>query len=142
MESPTLSKWRIEAISTDTVTGVDVETGDTQEWGREWLIRHLGTGIFSVELTDFDRVSVTEITGVGTSHTDDRDDDASPHVIVTVFGNNGQQFTRTYAATEPGNWESLTLVREDRHVQEFDEELRREFDAAVTEALEMEQQYH
>ena len=142
MESQTLSKWRIDTISTETVTGINVDTGESQEWDREWVIQHLGTGGFSVELTDFDRVSVSETTGFGMSQTDDQQDAISPSVIVTAYGNNGQKFTQSYSATEPGDWESLRLVNQDQRVQEFGEELREKFDEAVARALEMEQQYH
>ena len=142
MNSQTLSKWRIETISTDTVTGVDVDTGASREWDREWLVRHLGTGGFSVELTDFNRVSVTETPGLETARGDDRDDEVSPHVVVTAYGNDGRHFTQLYSATEPGDWESLTLVNQDQHVREFGEELRETFDAAVDRAIELEQQYH
>ncbi|WP_306058992.1 hypothetical protein [Natronococcus wangiae] len=142
MDSQTLSKWRIDDISTDTVTGIDSKTGESQEWDREWLIQHLGTGGFSVELTDFDRVSVSETTGLGRPRTDDRGDELGPHVIVTAYGNDGQRFTQLYSATESGDWGSLTLVKQDPRVQEFSEELREKFDAAVTGAVELEQRYH
>lgn len=143
MGSQTLSKWRIETIATDTVTGVDVDTGESEEWDREWLVQHLGSGGFSVELTDFDRVSVSETTGLGIyTDGDDQQEAVSPHVIVTAYGNNGQKFLQAYSATETGDWESLRLVKQDQHVTEFDEELREKFDAAVDEALEMERQYH
>lgn len=142
MNSQTLSKWRLEEIGTETVTGVDVETGESEEWDREWLIQHLGSGGFSAELTDFNRVSVSEMPESSGSRTDDRDGERSPHVIVTAYGNNGQQFTQSYSATEPGDWASLTLVKRDRHVDAFGEELRETFDAAVTKAIELEQQYH
>lgn len=142
MGSQTLSKWRIETIAADTVTGVDVDTGESQEWDREWLIQHLGTGGFSVELIDFDRVSVSETTGSGKSQTGDHQDDVSPHVIVTAYGNNGQKFTQSYSSAESEDRESLQVVKQDQRVQEFDEELREKFDAAVAEALELDQQYH
>jgi hypothetical protein len=142
MNSQTLSKWRIDEITADTVTGVDIDTGESQEWDREWLIKHLGTGGFSAELTDFNRVSVSEAPGLGRAHADDRDDEVSPNVIVTGYGNNGQKFTQVYSGTEPGDWESLTIVKQDQHVQEFSEELRAKFDAAVTKAVELEQRYH
>lgn len=142
MDSQTLSKWRVDNISTDDVTGVDVDTGKVQEWDRERLIQRLGTGGLSVELTDFDRVSVSETTGLGRSHADDQDDDVSPHVIVTVYGNNGQKFIQLYSATKPGDWESLQLVNQDQHVKEFSEDIQEKFDAAVTRAIQLEQQYH
>lgn len=142
MNSQALSKWRIDTISTDTVTGVDVDTGESQEWNREWLIKHLGTGGFSVELTGFDRVSVSETTGIGRSHASDQNDEVSPHVIVTVYGNNGQQFIQLYFATEPGNWESLALVEQNQDVHEFSEKLQETFNTAVAKAIEMEQRYH
>ncbi|MDG5821876.1 hypothetical protein [Natronococcus sp. A-GB7] len=142
MDSQTLSKWRIDSISTDTVTGVDVDTGEAQEWDREWLIQRLGTGGFSVKLTDFDRVSVSETTGLGGSHADDQDDEVSPHVIVTAYGNNGQKFIQLYSATEPGDWESLQLVDQDQHVKEFSEDVLEKFETAVARAIQLEQQYH
>ena len=142
MESQTLTRWRIEDISPETVTGVAVDTGETQEWDREWIVQHLGSGGFSVELTDFDRVNVSEITGVDSTPADDRDSEAGPRVAVTAYGNNGQKFTQLYATTEPGDWESLSLAKPDRHVQTFSEEVREKFDAAVARAIEMEQKYH
>ncbi|WP_394742959.1 hypothetical protein [Natronococcus roseus] len=142
MDSQTLSKWRIDSISTDTVTGVNVDTGEAQEWDREWLIQRLGTGGFSVKLTDFDRVSASETTGLGRSHADEQDDEVSPHVIVTAYGNNGQKFVQLYSATEPGDWESLQLVNQDQHVKEFSEDVLEKFETAVARAIELEQQYH
>jgi hypothetical protein len=142
MDSQTLSKWRINNISTDAVTGVDADTGEAQEWDREWLIQRLGTGGFSVELTDFDRVSVSETTGLGRSHADNQDDEVSPHVIVTAYGNDGQKFIQLYSATEPGDWESLQLANQDRHVKEFSEDVLEKFDTAVARAIQLEQQYH
>lgn len=142
MDSQTLSRWQIDEITADTVTGIDVDTGESKAWDREWLVEQLGTGGFSATLTDFDRVSVSETTGFGRSHPGDPDDIANPHVIVTVYGNNGQQFTQLYSATEPGDWGAITLVRQDHHVEEFSEELREKFDAAVSRAVELEQQYH
>jgi hypothetical protein len=142
MDSQTLSKWRINTISTDSVTGVDVDTGEAQEWDREWLIQRLGTGGFSVELTDFDRVSVSETTGLGRSHADDQDDEVSPHVIVTAYGNNGQKIIQLYSATEPRDWESLQLVNQGQHGKEFSEDVQEKFDTAVARAIELEQQYH
>lgn len=66
----------------------------------------------------------------------------APRVAVTAYGNNGQKFTQLYAATEPGDWELLTLVKPDQHVQALNEEVREKFDAAVTRAVKMEHQYH
>ena len=142
MGSPALAKWRIETISTDSITGIDLDTGDSIEWDRKWLIRQLGSGAFSVHLTSFDRVSISETSGLGKSHNDELDDEASPHVIVTAYGNNGQKFTQLYSASESGDWKSLRLVRQDKHVHMFDEELREKFDVAISKALEMEQRYH
>lgn len=141
MKSQTLSKWRVETISEDTVTGVDLETGESQEWDREWLVKHLGSGEFSVELTEFDRVSVSESSGPGAPRGDEERDERSLRVIVSVYGNNGQKFTQVYSS-DSDDWESLKLVKKNNDVEEFSEELREKFDAAVTEALELEDQYH
>lgn len=142
MGSQTLSKWRIETITTDTVTGIDSATGESQEWDREWLIQHLGTGGFSVELVEFDRVSVAVTTESSVSNPDDQQDTVRPQIHVNVYGNNGQKFTQLYTTTELDNWESLSVVRENPHVQKFGEELKKKFDAAIAKAIEAEQQYH
>lgn len=144
MGSGALSQWRIDSITTDTVTGVDLESGESREWEREWLVRHLGSGGFSAELTDFDRVSVSDTTGLTVPPVDTGEQraDAGPHVVVTAYGNDGQKFVQSYAATEAGDWGSLRVVERDGRVQEFDDELREKFDAAVEEAFELEQQYH
>ncbi|WP_254769304.1 hypothetical protein [Salinilacihabitans rarus] len=142
MDSQTLSEWTIDDISVDAVTGTHVETGESREWDREWLIQHLGTGGFSVELTDFNRVSVSETTGLRPAQSDAQSGTVAPHVIVTAYGNDGQRFTQLYSATEADDWDSLRLVDQDRHVREFSEELRERFDAAVARAIELEQRYH
>jgi hypothetical protein len=142
MDSAALAKWHIETISTDSIRGVNIDTGEAQEWDRQWIIQQLGTGGFSVELTDFDRVSVSETTGLSTSDPEDQDTEVSPHVTVTAFGNNGQKFTQFYSTTEPGDWESVSVVKRDRRVEDFSNTLRERFDVAVAKALEMERRYH
>lgn len=136
LESPALDKWTVESISEDTVTGADTETGELVEWDREWLVRHLGSGEFSVDLRDFDRVSVAETGGW-----EREDGEIDPTVLVTVYANDGERFTRQYAASRAGELESLTLVSQDPRIDKFDEDLRERFDEAVASALEIERSY-
>ena len=65
-----------------------------------------------------------------------------PYVVVVAYGNNGGKFTQLYAATEAGEWDSLEVVQQDAHVEEFSDELRTRFDDAVREALEVERRDH
>jgi hypothetical protein len=141
LESPALTKWLIGSISEDMVTGTDTETGESIEWEREWLVKHLGVGEYSVGLRDFGRVSVA---GSGTwehPSDDERSDDLAPVVIISVYANNGERFTQQYAAETAGDWESLTLIDQDPRIDRFDPELRERFDDAVATALDIEQQY-
>ncbi|WP_227377137.1 hypothetical protein [Haladaptatus halobius] len=141
MKGPRLTRWRIESISTDTVVGTDIDTGDPQEWEREWLVQRLGGGEFSVELATFDRVSVTEIDEEQEKHPVENINKPKPHVVVVAYGNDGEKFTQFFAATEPKNWDSLEVVQQDEHVQNFSDELRRRLDEAVYKALKIEQRY-
>lgn len=142
MAGPLLTHWVIESITAETVIGRDTETNETQEWDREQLIQRLGTGGLSAELATFDRVSVTEIEEWGGRHSTEGSEEVKPYVVVVVYGNNGGKFTQLYAATEAGDWDSLEVVQQDTHVEEFSDELRTHFDDAVREALEVEQRYH
>jgi len=142
MAGPRLTHWVIESITEETVLGRDTETHETREWDREQLIQRLAAGEFSAELVTFDRVSVTEIEEWGGRHSPKGAEEVKPYVVIIAYGNNGGKFTQLYAATEVGDWESLEVVQQDSHVQAFSDELRTHFDAAVREALEVEQQYH
>ncbi|WP_143423206.1 hypothetical protein [Halegenticoccus soli] len=142
MSGPRLTKWRIESISTETVTGTNANTGETREWERDWLVQRLGAGEFSAELTTFDRVSVTEIDEWRERHSVEEIDEVKPYVIAIAYGNNGEKFTSLYAATEAGDWDSLELVQQDESVQNFSGALRERFDEAVHRTLEVEQRYH
>ncbi|XVH32219.1 hypothetical protein ACNS7O_03280 [Haloferacaceae archaeon DSL9] len=141
MSGPRLTKWRIESISEDTVTGTTLDTGETKEWERASLEVHLGTGEFSAELTTFDRVSVTETEEWDTRYSIEGAEEKRPYVIVVVYGNNGEKFTQLYAATESGNWDSLQVVQTDRNAEKFDDELLDHFTDVVREAIEIEQRY-
>jgi hypothetical protein len=139
LESPALRKWRIKSISEDTVVGVDAETGEFHDWSREWLVNHLAVGEYSVELRDFGQVSVTATWDC--ADVDEGVDDTTPMVIATIYGNDGEQFTRQYTASRSGDWDSLTLASQDPRVDTFDKELRERFNNAVTTALEIERRY-
>lgn len=141
LESPTLKTWRVESISEDTVTAIDVDTDERQEWDREWLVKHLGVGEFSVGLRDFGRVSVARSREWDEGTTGDAESETKPTVIVTVYANDGERFTRRYAADRVGDWDSLTLDHQDARVDEFDEELRERFDDAVATAIDVERRY-
>jgi hypothetical protein len=142
MAGPLLSHWVIESITEETVIGRDTETNETREWAREQLIQRLGAGEFSAELATFDRVSVTEIEEWRGRHSPEGSEEVKPYVVVIAYGNNGGKFTQLYAATEAGDWDSLEVVQQDAHVEEFSDELRRHFDDTVREALTVEQRYH
>lgn len=142
MAGPLLTHWVIESITTESVTGTNIETGETREWDREHLIQRLSAGEFSAELTTFDRVSVTEIEEWREKHTADGAEEVKPYVIATVYGNNGGKFTQLYAGIEVGDWDSLEMVQQDTHVQNFGEELRKQFDDTIHKALEIERRYH
>lgn len=140
LESPTLKKWRIESISEDTVAGVNTETGELNEWDREWLVERLSIGEYSVDLWGFGRVSVAE-TGMWEHGDTDDQVDAEPMVVVTIYANNGQRFTQRYTADHPDDWESLTIAERDPRIDTFGEELRERFDDAVATALKTEKRY-
>ncbi|WP_440009858.1 hypothetical protein [Halomicrococcus sp. SG-WS-1] len=142
MAASGLTNWTIESITPETVTGTDIDSGETREWDREQLVQRLGGGGFSAELTTFDRVSVTEIEEWRGRHSAGDTDEVKPYVVAIAYGNNGEKFTQLYAATETGNWDSLEMVQQDGHIQNFGDELRQRFDDAVQKTLEVEQQYH
>lgn len=142
MAGPLLTNWEIESITAETVTGTDVDTGETREWDREQLVQRLSTGEFSAELTTFDRVSVTEIEEWRERHSVEGTEEVKPYIIAIAYGNNGEKFTQLYAATEAGDWDSLEVVQQDTTIQNFSEELRKHFDDAVQKTLEVEQRYH
>ncbi|UPM44530.1 hypothetical protein [Halocatena salina] len=142
MAGPLLTHWHIESITAETVTGTNIDTGETQEWDREQLIQHLGIGKFSAELKTFDRVSVTEIEEWDERYTTEGAEEVKPYVVVIVYGNNGEKFTQLYAATETGDWDSLEVVQRDTRIEHFSDELQNYFDDAVRKTLEVEQRYH
>jgi hypothetical protein len=142
MAGPLLTHWLVESITEETVTGTDTESGETRTWDRDQVVQQLGTGTLSAELSSFDRVSVTQLEEWRRRHTDEGAGEEEPYVVVVVYGNDGSKFTQLYAATEPGDWESLALVQQDRDVEAFSDAVRGQFDAAVADALEMERRYH
>ncbi|WP_331232324.1 hypothetical protein [Natronorarus salvus] len=130
LESVALRKWNIEEIGTKTVIGTSTETGEQREWDRESLEHRLGIGTFSTDLTNFERVSVTESEG--------EDDDHPPVVIVVVYGNNGTKFIQRYRIVEDGmenDNRQLELYRSDRATEAFDEDIHEQFVRSVERAL-------
>ncbi len=131
LESASLRKWKIEEIGSKTVVGSNTETGARREWDRESLEQRLGIGSFSTDLTNFERVSVTE---AGTEENDDR----PPVVTVIVYGNNGKKFIQRYRLLEDGDdtdERRLDLYEPDRKTEAFDDELRERFVRSVELAL-------
>lgn len=137
LESSTLDKWRVETIGSETVTGINLETGEPREWIRETLERQLGIGGLSTDLTDFERVTVAQTE-------DDQTDDGDGHpsgdvtAIVSVYGNDSQKFVQTYRVIEDDGERRLELVNPDRQVEKFDEDLSEQFTQAVELALRSE----
>lgn len=138
MAGPRLSHWVVDSITAETVTGTDTDTGESQEWDRELVVKRLANGTYSAELTSFDRVSVTELDEWHGRHASEGDEEVRPYVVAVAYGNSGEKFTRLYAATEAGDWATLELVQEDGQVETFDEALRNRFEDAVRTALEAE----
>lgn len=136
LESASLKKWRIAEIGSHTVRGVDLDSGESREWDRKTLETRLGVGEYSTDLTDFERVSVTQAGGWDEYEESDREKE--PYVMAIVYGNNGRKFTQTYRFVEPGEERLLELARRDRKTEEFDEDLRARFEKATELALRSE----
>ncbi|XVH33044.1 hypothetical protein ACNS7O_04735 [Haloferacaceae archaeon DSL9] len=128
LESPTLSKWRIEEIGPETVVGTDLDDGDRTEWNREKLETQLAIGTNSVDLSSFERVSIARSEGWG-----DSGPHSEPHLTVVVYGNDGRTFHRTYGVDDetrqPEQW------YQDHIVDEFDSAVRERFEEAIELAL-------
>ena len=131
LESASLEKWTVESIGADTVVGTDRKTGDRHEWTREELERKLASGALSTNLTGFERANV-----VGSEHDTPTDKSGDNSITVAVYGDDGRKFTRTYRPDKEGDGRNLELVDPDERVDEFDPELRAEFDRTVAGALE------
>lgn len=135
LESTSLDRWTIEDIGRETVVGTDEETGQRREWDRESLERRLAIGGLSATLTDFERVHV-----IGESDTQRREGRGSNEgaVIVSVYGNDGRKFVRTYRRSDEGSGAAesrLELVDSDTRVAEFEPGLQERFDRVVERAL-------
>ena len=129
LESPTLRKWTIETIGPETVIGTDRKTGERREWDRESLERKLATGALSTDLTDFERVNVTDRRGDGPD---------GRSVLAVAYGNDGRKFTRTFrpvAGEAIGEERHLEPADADDRIEEFGADLRERFDRAVELAL-------
>lgn len=92
-----------------------------------------GAGL-STNLTDFERVNV------GVSDAPDRKGRCpdGETISVTVYGNDGRKFTRTYCLAEgdsAGDERRLELLESDERVERFDADLRERFAHAVELAL-------
>lgn len=134
LESPSLRKWTVETIGSETVIGTDQATGEQSEWDRELLEQRLATGGFSAVLTDFERVNVT-----GEPSTTDLEESRSDEVIITVavHGNDGRKFIQKYRLIdeEEGEQRHLELEKEDASVEKFETDLQEQFNRAVEHAL-------
>lgn len=129
LESPSLRKWTIETIGPETVIGTDQETGERREWERKTLEQQLATGGLSTNLTDFERVNVTDRKG-------DESDERS--IVAVVYGNDGRKFTQTFRPVDggaDGDERQLEPAKADERIEEFESELRERFDRAVELAL-------
>ena len=134
LESPTLRKWTIDQIGPKTVVGTDQETGEQQEWERESLETQLAIGGLSTNLTDFDRVNVTE--EAKASNHEGRADEGALNVI--FYGNDGRKFTQTYRVIDDGtdgDERRVELMESDRAIELFEPDLRTRFDRAAERAL-------
>lgn len=136
LASSGLKKWTVEAIGTDTVIGTDRETGERREWDRKSLEKQLVTGGLSTNLTDFERVSVTQTNG-RTDPEGDGPGDAT--VTAIVYGNDGQKFTLTYRFADGDGDRQLEPSSADKQVEKFDDELKERFARAVELGLRSEE---
>ena len=135
LEAPSLRKWRIEKIESETVTGVDLDSSEQDEWDREAFERKLATGGYSAKLSDFERVNVIGTSGTNTDEAAGSDGES---VNVVVYGNDGRKFTRTYRRIDGdagGAGTRLELTEPGERTAEFDDELQERFDQAVEHAL-------
>lgn len=139
LEAPSLRKWTIEEIGADTITGVDLHSGEQEKWDRETFERKLATGGYSVKLSDFERVNVI---GGSSKHADDEEGGSDGEsVTVVVFGNDGRKFTKTHSLRDgdaDGPDPYLELTESDERIADFDAELQERFDTAVEHALRSE----
>lgn len=142
MAGPRLTHWVVDSITEQTVTGRNTDTEETTTWDREQVVQRLGTGSFSAVLSSFDRVSVTELDEWRGRHSTEEDEERRPYVVVTVYGNNGEKFTRLYAAQTAGDWDSLEMVQEGATVKKFDDDTLSAFEDAVRNALRAERRLH
>ena len=136
LASSGLEKWTIEAIGTDTVIGTDQKSGDRREWDRRSLEKQLVTGGLSTNLTDFERVSVTQTDGQNDS---EGDGPGESTVTAVVYGNDGQKFTLTYRLADGDGDRQLEPASADKQVEKFDDELKERFARAVELGLRSEE---
>lgn len=133
LESASLEKWTVESIGAETVVGTNRTTGDRREWEREELERKLASGGLSTNLSGFERANVA-----GAENDSPTEKSRNGSITVAVYGDDGRTFTRTYRPDEAGDGRNLELVGPDERTDNFDPELRAEFDRTVAEALEAE----
>lgn len=133
LTSQTLRAWEINEITTETVHGTDVDTGNSKEWDREELEQKLADGTLSTDLTDFERADVPQ------RENDETEPDSSI-VTVTVYGNNGQRFQQSFhpAADGGSSDRQLEVSQMDPKIEEFDDELQAMFTRTVEIALRSE----
>lgn len=130
LDSQTLRAWEINKITTETVRGTGMDSGESKEWDREKLEQKLADGTLSTDLTDFERADVPQ-------REDDEPSSGSLTVTVTVYGNNGQRFKQTFRSvgTESASDRQLELSSSDPKVDAFDDALQEKFTRAVEIAL-------
>lgn len=94
------------------------------------------TGGLSTNLTDFERVSVTETNGRSDPEGGGPDDAT---VTAVVYGNDGQKFTLTYRLADGDGDRQLEPSSADKQVETFDDELKERFARAVELGLRSEE---
>ncbi len=139
LESPTLTKWIVTDITSESVIGRDTESGDKRVWERDWFEERLMIGQFSTSLTDFERVSVIETGDASETIAGRRALSERPssglRVVVTVYGDNGQKFGRTYRFAEGDERSEIRLESQTPALEGLDEELTARLERAVHAAL-------
>jgi hypothetical protein len=140
MASTTLDTWKITEITSTSVKGEDVETGEPREWLRGDVENGLALGRYSTNLTDFEWISVYQV-GSWDEYDPDKQSGTRytgrPYVSVVAYGDNGLKYGRRYRFVDPSSNE-LILWKEDKPRGGFKQEVAEHLDQRVREALQAE----
>lgn len=127
--SPALTQWVVTEITSETVTGREIESGENHQWRRNQLESALAIGRLSTNLTGVEAINIIEIDGDQVGSID------NPAVKAIVYGDNGNQYYRTYRSTDGGDQSDLELWKEDPSVEQLNDEIAQKLDQVVRNSL-------